>query len=50
MTPEECTSATTIWDEQPELVKAGTLKEAPWFESWIEFLRTAARHGGFKVH
>lgn len=42
--PLECETAVEQWE------KAGSPKPEEWFEEWVNFLREAAKHGGFKVH
>lgn len=52
VTPDECHTAVTIWgvwddqegQDRPEVV------DTDYWHQWIGFLRSAADHGGFRVH
>lgn len=49
VTPAEIRAALTTLEAQPESAKAGTMAEHPRWDEWIDYLRRAAAHGGFRV-
>lgn len=56
--PAECEAAVQVWEkfaaEWGEAAVQGFLSrrgiDADYWRRWIEYLRSAARHGGFEVH
>lgn len=49
VTPAEIRAALTALEGQPESAKAGTMAEEPRWDEWIDYLRRAEAHGGFRV-
>ncbi|MEV4190778.1 hypothetical protein [Streptomyces toxytricini] len=49
VTPAEIRAALAAFEAQPDAAKAGTMAEEPRWDEWIDYLRRAAEHGGFRV-
>ncbi|MFL9680689.1 hypothetical protein [Streptomyces sp. KL110A] len=49
VTPAEIRVALTALEGQPESAKAGTMAEDSRWDEWIDYLRRAEAHGGFRV-
>lgn len=49
VTPAEIRAALAALEAQPKSAKAGTFAEHPRWDEWIDYLRRAATHGGFRV-
>ncbi|MFJ7264379.1 hypothetical protein ACIQV2_29945 [Streptomyces globosus] len=49
VTPDENRAALAAFEAQPDAAKAGTMAEEPRWDEWIDYLRRAAEHGGFRV-